>query len=251
MRRLCCLAVVVVLLATCGGVAIAASGHSPHGRLTSTEYSSLGRMIDSVKAAAHAKPINWSAMRAACLASQTSTALLVSIRSSCEADTLFLRLLFTFQSANARCGQAMPQALLCQVSLYNALARDDRASYTADVAARTVAAKRGFSGTCLAVISSSARELQLEKQLSGATNTLAEDIRAALRAREGHPVPGFTRTKAEIDGEAFQRIYDVLQTTPSPSNIRDCPHASPDELVARRGRLPLTGSSPVKFRGSR
>jgi hypothetical protein len=238
MRRLCCLAVMVALLATCGGVAIAASGQSPHGRLTSTEYTSLGRMIASVKAAAHARPINWSAMRAACVASQTSTALLVSIRSSCEADTLFLRLLFTFQPANARCGQAMRNKLLCQVSLYNALARDDRASYTADVAARTVAAKRGFSGTCLAVISSSARELQLEKELSEATNRLAEDIRASLKAHDGHPIPGFSRTKAENDGEAFQQIYDALQTTPSPSNIRDCPHASPYELVARSSRWP-------------
>lgn len=233
MRRLCCLSVVVVLLASCAGVAIAASGQSSRGKLTATEYSSLGRMIASVKARARARPIDWSAMRAACLAAQTSTPLLVSIRSSCEADALFLRVLFTFQSANARCGQAMPRKLLCQVSLYNALARDGRASYTADVAAHTVATKRGFSGTCLAVISSSTRELQLEKQLSVATDTLAEDIRAALKAREGQPIPGFSRTKAENDGEAFQRVYGALQTTPSPSNIRDCPHASADELVAR------------------
>jgi hypothetical protein len=219
-------------------VAIAASGQSRHGKLTATEYSSLHRMIVSVKAAAHAKPTDWSAMRAACLAAQTSSALLVSIRSSCVADTLFLRLLFTFQSANAGCGQAMPHKLLCQVSLYNALARDDRASYAADAAARSVATKRGFSGTCLAVISTSARELHLEKQLSDATNTLDKDIRASLEAAEGHPIRGFTRTKAENDGETFQRAYVALQTTPSPSNIRACPHAAAAVLVARRGRPP-------------
>lgn len=233
MRRLCCLAAVAALFATCEGVAIAASRQSHHGKLTATEYGSLRRQIASVKAAAHASPTNWSAMRAACLAGQTSTALLVSIRSSCEADTLFLRLLFTFRSANAKCGRAMPQRLLCQVSLYKTLARDDRASYLADAAARTVAAKRGFSGTCLAVISSSARELELEKQLSDATSALAGDIRAALDAQEGHPIPGSSRTRAENDGEAFQRAYDALQANPSPSNIRVCPHASADVLVAR------------------
>lgn len=223
MRRLCGLAVVVVLLATCAGSATAASPRS-HGKLTATEYSNLGRMITSVKAAAHATPTNWSAMRAACVATQTSSDLLVSIRKSCEADTRFLQLLFTFQSESATCGRAMPHRLLCEVSLYDQLARDDRASYTADVAARGVASKRGFAGTCLAVISSSGRELALEKQLTHATNTLAEDISASLKAREGHPTRGFSRTKAKNDGETFQRIYDALQRTPSPSNIRACPH---------------------------
>lgn len=224
MRRLCGLALVVVLLATCAGAATAASPRSPHGKLTATEYSNLGRMITSVKAAAHATPTDWSAMRAACVATQTSSDLLVSIRKSCEADTRFLQLLFTFQLASATCGRAMPHRLLCEVSLYDQLARDDRASYTADVAARAVASKRGFAGTCLAVISSSGRELALERQLTHATNTLAEDISASLRAREGHPVRGFNRAKARNDGETFQRIYGALQRTPSPSNIRACPH---------------------------
>lgn len=234
MRRLRYLAVVTVLLGACGGVATAASGRVPHGRLTATEYRSLGRMIASVKAAARAKPIDWSGMRAACLAAPPSTALLVSVRSSCVADVLFLRVLLTFATANAKCGQAMPHKLLCEVSLYNALARDNRASYMADAAARTIATKRGFSGTCLAVVSSSARQLQLEKQLSDTTASLAEDIRAAWRAREGHPIPGFTRSKAENDGAVFQQLYDALRTTPSPSNIRDCRHAAPNELVALR-----------------
>jgi hypothetical protein len=226
MRRLCCLALVVAPLATCGGVAVAAGGKLPYGKLTATEYSSLGRMFASVKAGANAKPKNWSAMRAGCSAGQSSTALLVAIRSSCEADVLFLRALFTFASAKAKCGPTMPHKLTCQVSLFNALSRDARAFYTADAAARTAAIERGFSGTCLAVISTRARQLRAEKQLSDATDTLAEDDRAALKAHEGHPIPGFDRTKAENDGQAFRREVVAVFAAPAPSNVRDCPHAS-------------------------
>jgi hypothetical protein len=137
-----------------------------------------------------------------------------------------VRVLETFPSAAAKCGQTLPRKLLCQVSLYDALARDGRAFYTADAVARTAATRRGFSGTCLAVISTTARQLRHEKQLSVATDMLAEDDTAALKAREGHPIPGFTKTKAKNDGEAFQRDLDAVFATPSPSNIRDCPHAS-------------------------
>jgi hypothetical protein len=125
----------------------------------------------------------------------------------------------------------MPRTLRCEVSLFNALARDGRAFYTAGAAARAAAIKRGFSGTCLAVISTPARQLQLEKKLADATDTLAEDDRAVLKAREGHPLPGFTRTKAETDGEAFQRDAEAVFATPSPSNIRDCPHAPASKVA--------------------
>jgi hypothetical protein len=76
------------------------------------------------------------------------------------------------------------------------------------------------------VISTTARQLRQEKQLSDVTDTLADDYTAALKAREGHPIPGFTKSKAKNDGLAFQRDLDAVFATPSPSTIRDCPHAS-------------------------
>jgi hypothetical protein len=137
----------------------------------------------------------------------------------------------TFQSANAKCGQTLPHKLLCQVSLYNALARDGRAFYTADAIARSAATKRGFSGTCLAVISSTARQLRHEKQLSDATDTLAEDSRAALKARESHAIPSISKAKFEKDGEAWTRDVDAVFATPSPSNIRVCPHVAAPKVA--------------------
>jgi hypothetical protein len=224
MRRLGCLATVVGLCVACGGTAVAAGGQLPYGKLTSSEYSSLGRMLLSVKAAAHMKPANWSAMRAACLDGKTSTAILVTARSSCEADISFLQALAAFPSAAAKCGQAEPQKLQCDASLYNKLARSDRASYISDTAARAAAMKRGIYGICLEVIATSAHQLAVERQLAAATDTLATDVKDLLDAEQGHPVPGITPTKIDRDSRSFETDFNAVVASSGPSNIRVCPH---------------------------
>ena len=224
MRTRCGLAMVVVLLACWGGAAVAASGQPPAGTLTAAEYGSLGGMISSLSAAGRAKPTNWPAMQRVCMLGRTSTALLVSVRSACEADVRFLGSIGTFAAGIARCGHAMPHKLVCEAELYNTLARDSSAAYAADAAAHTAATNRGFSGTCLAVIATTAAQLRLEKQLTGATKTLAADLSALARVAEGHPMPGVTQTKVDSDAAAFERILQALLASPSASNIRACPH---------------------------
>jgi hypothetical protein len=81
------------------------------------------------------------------------------------------------------------------------------------------------------VISTAARQLQHEKQLADAMDRLARDDSAALKAREGHPIPGFTRTRTKNDGAAFRREVGAVFGNPAPSNVRACPHASAHKLA--------------------
>lgn len=116
-------------------------------------------------------------------------------------------------------------SLRCLSPLFTRLARDVKAMYHADSAARTVAANRGFTGVCLATLATTAANLHKEHAFTAASARFATDFDVLIRIYEGKDRPtALTHSRLVADGNSFDRTGSAVLKENTPTKIAVCRH---------------------------
>jgi hypothetical protein len=241
---------VAKLTGICAAAAICISGAAaaavPKGTLTAAEYRQLSAATAALNRAASANSVNWLKARAACARTGRATALLRSQGLSCLNSLGVLEALTNFPAEQRRCtttktttstttgttttgtpeaDSAVIRLMVCMNPRYQALARDAKAVYTADMSARKQALLRDFTGSCLATLASTPDALRKEQQFASASAKLAADVTLLIKVTDGKaPAGDFSQTRIDADVKRFETSATAVLADHSEQRLSSCPH---------------------------
>ena len=210
----------------------------PRGTLSGVEYRQLSVVTAALNISASSKSINWTRAHAACARTGRATALLRTQGASCLDNLGVLEALTKFPAEQRRCAtatksatsstQAAPAAIrlmVCMNPHYQALARDARAVYTADTAARKQTLLRGFTGSCLATLASTPADLRKERQFALASLKLAADVKLLIRVTDHKaPASDFSQARIDADVRRFETSATAVLAEHGEQQLSSCPH---------------------------
>jgi hypothetical protein len=230
-------------------ISASAAAAAAKGTLTAAEYKQLSAATAALNLSASAKSVNWTKARRACGRTGRATALLRSQGLSCLNSLSVLEALTNFPAEQRRCAttktttntgttttgttttgtteadSAVIRLVVCLNPHYQALARDARAVYTADTAARKQALRRGFTGSCLATLASTPADLRKERQFASASVKLAADVTLLIKVTTGKaPASDFSQTRIDADVKQFETAASAVLAEPSVQTLSSCPH---------------------------
>jgi hypothetical protein len=229
------------LPAAAGAASLHGRAVTPHGKLTSLEYSELSEMISGILASGHSGTVNWKAATAACEKADTSTPLLASQRSSCLAVMSTLSYVVGFAGAQQKCASGIAarggaakaatqntsalQSIVCLDPEYRQLSRLAATMYALDTTARRQALARGFSGVCLATLVDTPPQLQVEQRLAVSAKSLAADADTISGVLLHKVASGkLNITRIDNDATSFSAAFTALTKLGGPVKLSVCPH---------------------------
>lgn len=243
--------------AMCGAAAIfgasaAAAAAAPRPTLSSAEYRQLATATAALNKSASSKSFNWTRARAACRQVGTATALLRTQRATCLDTVNVLDALASFPAEQRRCSaapatsttttetttgttttgstttaanSAVIRVMACMDPRYQALGREAKAIYKADLAARKQAVSRGFTGACLATLVSTPAQLRTGRSFWLASEKLAADVTPLLKVTEGkEPSSAFNQVRIDNDVKQFETSATAVLAEHGSQNLSICPH---------------------------
>ena len=246
--------ILIAFAAVAGTAAIATSSATaatvPKGTLTSAEYQQLSAAIVALNKSASSKTISWTKARAACRKTGAATALLRTQRMSCLQSLTLFEALGKFPVEEQRCTatttntttttttttgtttttttpavSAAIQQLVCMSPRYQALGRDAKSAYRADIAARKEVVARGFTGSCLATLATRPADLNKERLFASSTQKLAADVTLLIKVTEGKaPTSDFNQSKITSDVRKFETSAAAVLAENSPQKLSSCAH---------------------------
>jgi len=233
----------VIATAAAFSTAAAAAAVPPKGTLTAAEYRQLSAAMVALNKSASSKSVDWGRARAACQKTGAATVLLRTQRASCLDSITLFQALGNFPAEERRCvasskttttgtttgtspaDSAAIKQLICMSPRYQALGTDAKSAYTADVAARGVAVARGFTGTCLATLTTNPSDLKKEQQFASSSQRLAADVKLLIRVTEGKaPSSDFNQSKISGDVRKFEVSASAVLAEHGPQKLSSCAH---------------------------
>lgn len=217
----------LVALGSCAPGALAAS--PPTGTLTNHEFTLLTAAKLGLDQALQNKGSNWqTAARNACLTVTFggSTPLLTSEKADCLGSLSLNVDLTSFPQADARCSSRGEKGkVACLAPLYKTLARDSAGAYAGDLNAFHVSVKRGFTGTCLATLGATQKQLRNDRNLVASTRQLSADMQLLVKISDGRASPTeLSQTTVDAHTRVFQRDIGAVLREGSPDDLNSCPH---------------------------
>jgi hypothetical protein len=212
----------------CGAAPTVASS-PPQGMLTGSEYALLSAARLGLESALSESRPNWVvAAQNACLTVTfgRSTPLLASQKASCLGWVGVRVTLATLTAGYDSCARRGPERTIrCRAPLYTGLARAAASAYTADVKAHEAIVERGFTGTCVTALGSTAMELGDAHRLVGSTRRLSADWHLLVGIADGQTPRGKLKgNRVERDTTVvWHDIRPVLRDAP-PADLSSCPH---------------------------
>jgi len=216
----------------------------PGGTLTTIEYQQFGRWI--ADDAAYGKKQNQKYAAAACRALGSSTALLQTSHSACEADLGVLEDLKWSSLGEQACSQASTtttttgtttdpsvagltstelQELVCLRPVFQYTIRTFSTLYAKDTAARGAGLARGLTGTCLNTVVATVRELRDEQVLDATQRRVLAADRLLTKVENGAVAPGAVNGAAiKADVQAFNDAYRKFRSDRTPAKLSSCSH---------------------------
>lgn len=207
--------ILLVSLVVLAALASAVRAGTPRGVLSAVEYRALTSELAGLKRALGANQPDWQAANAACRAVRT-TPLLRAETADCEATVSEVQAIIAALSAVAgepTCA-AKPghNSISCLLPAYQHLDITTNQSLAADNATYRIAARRGFTGTCLYTLASTPAQRRDETLFAQVMNETV----AAMRADN--------RSELATLGRQITRTMDAYLHANSPSNLAVCRH---------------------------
>ncbi len=204
---------IVLICAAISALAVTAASAAPRGVLSKAEYRQLLVAQKRVKVLSSKDPQGLKKAAAVCASIQRVSPLVSAVRSDCKDLVVFGDEAATVENATTKCALDPPseQAVLrCLLPTFRTYYADARAFYLAEQHVARIAAGRGFSGRCVAVIGDTPKTIAAEARL-------VSDLKAMVSALQAADVSELQAVSNRID-------KDLNAVNPGPSSLSLCPH---------------------------
>jgi hypothetical protein len=254
---------VAAICATLVAYGSTTAGAAPaQGKLSAQEYQQLSSQLTALEKALGGKSPSWSKAAVACRRVGVATPLLKTQRNNCIASVATIHKLVEFSVAEQKCAAGTPASVnklevtattattpttfkapaptggvdgvsAAKLKLLKCLAPDYRSvsvlanqMYVSDLAARTEAVDRGFSGLCLRTLADTPADLRLEQDFAASSKALASDVTVLIKVSQGSsPAGSITAATVTRNANAFAAQLSKLLGEHGPDKLSVCSHA--------------------------